>query len=83
MYKGKKVFYSSFHEDKWFLDSSTSTHFTPFKSDFINITLGNFSQVKIANLKTLLFIVISSTILIEHKIFDSNKGTTKVTMSKL
>ena len=47
------------------------------------MTLGNYSQVKIANSKTLLFIVISSIILIEHEIFDSNKGTTKVTMSKL
>jgi len=81
--KSKKVSYSSFHEDKWFLYSSTSVHFTLFKYDFVDMTLGNYSQVKIANSKTLLFIVISSTILIEHEIFDSNKGTTKITMLKL
>jgi len=77
------VSYSSFYEDKWFLYSNTSAYFTPFKSDFVNMTLDNYSQVKIANSKTLLFIVISSTILIEHKFFDSDKGTTKITMLKL
>ena len=75
--------YNSFYKNKWFLDSSTSAHFTLFKSDFVDITLGCYSQVKTANSKTLLFIVISSTILIEHEIFDSDKETTKVTMSKI
>ena len=37
-----------------------STHFTLFKSNFIDITLGNYSQVKTTNLKVLLFIVASS-----------------------
>ena len=32
--KGKKVPHSSFYEDEWFLDSSTSVHFTLFVSDF-------------------------------------------------
>jgi len=33
--------------------------------------------------KVSLFIVASSTILIEHEIFNPKKGTTKVAMSKL
>jgi len=37
--KDKKAPYGSFYEDEWF---STSTHFTPFESNFINITLGNY-----------------------------------------
>ena len=41
--KGKKVPHSSFYEDEWFLDSSTSVHFTPFESDFVDMTLGNYS----------------------------------------
>jgi len=81
--KGKKVFHGSFYEDEWFLDSGASTHSTLFKSNFVNITLGNYSQIKTTNLKTLLFMVASSTILIEHEIFDLKKGTTKVAVSKL
>ena len=65
------------------LDSNTSTHFTLFESDFVNITLGNYSQVETTNLKAPLFIVASSTVVIEHKIFDLQKGTTKVAMLKL
>ena len=34
-------------------------------------------------LQTLLFIVVFSTVLIEHEIFDSAKRTTKVAVSKL
>ena len=41
--KGKKASYSSFYKDEWFLDSSASTHFTLFESDFVDITLGNYS----------------------------------------
>ena len=81
--KGKKVSHSSFYEDKQFLDFGVSTYFTPFESDFVDITLGNYGQVEIANLKASLFIVVSGTVLIEHKIFDSEKGTTKVAMSKI
>ena len=40
--KGKKAPHSSFYEDKWFLDSGASTYFTLFKSDFVNMTLGNY-----------------------------------------
>ena len=40
--KGKKVPHGKFYEDEWFLDSSASTHFTLFKSDFVNMTLGNY-----------------------------------------
>ena len=36
-----------------------------------------------ANSKVLLYIVTSSTVLIEHEIFNSEKGTTKVAMSKI
>jgi len=65
------------------LDSGASAHFTSFESDFVDMILDNYSQVETANLKALLFIVTSSTVLIKHEIFDSAKGTTKVAMSKL
>ena len=55
------------------MDSGTSTHFTFFEFDFVNMTLGNYSQVETANSKILLFIVASSTVLIEHEIFDPEK----------
>ena len=41
--KSKKVPYSSFYKDEWFLKFGVSTHFTLFKSDFVNMTLGNYS----------------------------------------
>jgi len=47
--KGKKAPHGSFYEGKWFLDSGASTYFTPFESDFVNITLDNYSQVETAN----------------------------------
>jgi len=65
--KGKKAPHSSFYEDEWFLDSGASTHFTPFESDFVNMILDNYGWVETANLKALLFIVTSGTILIKHK----------------
>ena len=65
--KGKKVPHSSFYEDEWFLYSSTSVYFTPLKSNFVNITLDNYSQVETVNSKAPLFIVASNTVLIEHK----------------
>ena len=43
LYKNKKASYGSFHEDKWFLDSSTSTYFTLFESDFVDMTPDNYS----------------------------------------
>ena len=42
LYKNKTVPYGRFYKDEWFLDSSVSTHFTLFKSDFVNITLDNY-----------------------------------------
>jgi len=40
--KSKKVPHGSFYKDEWFLDFGVSTHFTPFKFDFVNMTLGNY-----------------------------------------
>jgi len=65
--KGKKVPYDSFYKDEWFLDSSASAYFTLFESDFVNITLGNYSQVETTNSKVSLFIVASNTVLIEYE----------------
>ena len=51
--KGKKVLYGSFYENKWFLDSSASTHFTWFKSNFVDMTPDNYCWLKTANSKAL------------------------------
>ena len=75
--KGKKTSHGSFYEGEWFLDFGTFTHFTLFESSFVNITLDNYSWVKTTNSKVLLFIVASSTVLIEYEIFDPEKETTK------
>jgi len=83
LYKGKKVPHGSFYEDEWFLNSSASAHFIPFESDFVDINLGYYGQVEITNSKVPLFIVASGTALIEHKIFNPEKETTKVAVSKL
>jgi len=42
LYKSKKAPYSSFYENEWFLDSGTSAHFTPFESNFVDMTLDNY-----------------------------------------
>jgi len=47
------------------------------------MTLGNYGQVETANSKALLFMVASGTVLIEYEIFNPEKETTKVTVSKL
>ena len=47
------------------------------------MNLDNYGQVETVNLRALLFIVVSNTVLIEHEIFNPEKGTTKVAMSKL
>ena len=83
MCKSKKVPYGSFYEDELFLDSGASAYFTLFETDFVDITLSNYGWVETANFKALLFMVTSSTVLIEHEIFDLAKGTTKITVSKL
>ena len=81
LYKSKKAPYCSFYKDKWFLNSGTFTYFTLFESGFVNVTLDGW--VKTANLKTSLFIITSSIVLIKYKIFNSEKETTKVVVSKL
>jgi len=43
LYKSKKAPHDSFYEDELFLNSDISTYFIPFESDFVNITLGNYS----------------------------------------
>ena len=65
------------------MDSSNSAHFTLFESDFVDMTLGNYSWVVTTNLEALLFIVASGTILIEHEIFNPGKETIQVAVSKL
>ena len=40
--KGKKAPHGSFYEDEWFLYFGTSTHFTPFESDFVDMTPSNY-----------------------------------------
>ena len=47
------------------------------------MTSDNYSWVETTNLKVLLFVVTSSTVLTEYEIFDSEKEITKVAMSKL
>ena len=81
--KDKKAPHSSFYEDEQFLDSSISAYFTLFESDFVNITLDNYSQIKNENSKVLLFIVAYSTVLTKHEIFNPKKETTKVAVLKL
>ena len=81
--KSKKAPYSSFYKDEWFLNSNISTYFTLFESNFVDITLDNYSQVKTVKSKALLFMVASSTVLIKHEIFDPDKETTKIAMLKL
>ena len=83
LYKDGKVSYGSFYEDKQFLNSSISTYFILFESNFVDMTLGNYDQVETANLKASLFMVTSDTVLIKHKIFDLAKETTKVAISKI
>ena len=41
--KDKKAPYGSFYKNEWFLNSSASAHFTLFESDFVDMTLGNYS----------------------------------------
>ena len=65
------------------INSSVSAYFTLFESDFVNITPGNYSWVETKNSKAPLFIVAFGTVLIEYKIFDPDKETTKVAMLKL
>ena len=81
--KGKEVPYSCSYNNEWFLDSGVSTHFTPFESDFVSMTQGNYGHIEIANSKAPLFMVAVGTIFIEHKIIDPKDRTTRTAISKL
>ena len=64
-------------------DSGTSAHFTPFESDFVSMTQGNYSCIETANSKVPLFMVTVATVLIEHEIIDPKDRTTRTAISKL
>jgi len=81
--KGKEVPYGCSYNDEWFLDSGASAHFTPFESDFISMTQGNYGCIEIANSKAPLFMVAVGTVLIEHEIIDPKDRTTRTAISKL
>jgi len=81
--KGKKAPYGCSYNDKWFLDSGASAHFTPFESDFVSMTQGNYGRVETANSKAPLFMVAMGTVLIEHEIIDPKNRTTRIAISKL
>ena len=81
--KGKEVPYGRSYNDKWFLDSGASAHFTPFESDFVSMTQGNYGRVETANSKAPLFMVAVGTVLIEHEIIDPKNRTTRIAISKL
>ena len=65
------------------LDSGASAHFTPFESDFVSITQGNYGCVETANSKASLFMVAVGTVLIEYEIIDLKDRTTRTAISKL
>ena len=65
------------------MDSGVSIHFTPFESDFVSMTQGNYGHIETANSKASLFMVAVGTVLIEHEIIDPKDRTTKDTISKL
>ena len=54
IYEDKKVLDGSFHKNEQFLDFSIFTYFILFESDFVNMTLYNYSQTKTVNSKILL-----------------------------
>jgi len=75
--KDKEALYSCSYNDEWFLDSGASAHFTPFESDFVSMTQGNYGRIKTANSKAPLLMVAMGTVLIEHKIIDLKNRTTR------
>ena len=81
--KGKEVPYGCSYKDEWFLDSGASAHFTPFESNFVSITQGNYSCIETANSKASLFMVAVGTVLIEYEIIDPKDRTTRTAISKL
>jgi len=82
-YKGKKAPYGHFYNDEWFLDSGASVHFTPFESDFVSMTQGNYGHIETANSKASLFMVAIETVLIKHEIIDPKDRITRTAISKL
>jgi len=81
--KGKEAPYGCSYNDEQFLDSSVFAHFTPFESDFVSMTQGNYGRVETANYKAPLFMVAVGTVLIEHEIIDLKNRTTRTAISKL
>jgi len=65
------------------LDFSASAYFTPFESDFVSMTQGNYGHVETANSKAPLFMVAVGTVLIEYEIIDPKDRTTRTAISKL
>jgi len=81
--KGKEVLYSCSYNDEWFLNSGAFAHFTPFESDFVSMTQGNYGHVETANSKAPLFMVFVGTVLIEHEIIDPKDRITRTAIFKL
>ena len=81
--KGKEPPYSHSYNDEWFLDFSISIYFTPFGSNFVSMTQGNYGCIETANSKAPLFMVAVGTVLIEHEIIDLKDRTTRTAISKL
>ena len=65
------------------MDFSASAYFTPFESDFVSMTQGNYGHVETANSKASFFMVAVETVLIEHEIIDPKNRTTRIAISKL
>ena len=63
------------------MNSGTSAYFTPFESDFVSMTQGNYGRVETANSKTPLFMIAVGTVLIEHEIINPKDRTTRTGMT--
>jgi len=65
------------------LNFDTFAYFTPFESNFVSMTQGNYGHVEIASSKASLFIVAIETVLIDHEIINPKDRTTRTAISKL
>ena len=65
------------------MDFDVSAYFTPFESDFVSMTQGNYDHIETANYKVPLFMVAIGTVLIEHEIIDPKDKTIRTAISKL
>jgi len=81
--KGKEAPYDCSYNNEWFLDSGVFAYFTPFESNFVSITQGNYGCIETVNSKAPLFMVAVGTVLIEHEIIDPKDRTTRTAISKL